>query len=354
MKEKIQIKKYILQLLSCTLVLAFAIHAKAGNEQRVGQAGASELLINPWAQSSGLGSANIACIRGHEAVFGNVAGTVHINSTELLFTNSQWFKGSDVSINAFGLSQKIGDSGVLSLSVMAMNWGEIITTTVELPDGDGTTFNPRYNIISLSYAKEFSNSIFGGFTVKIVNENLPNLKGTGIAFDGGIQYITGKTEQIKFGITMKNVGPTMKLTGDGMSFRGSYTDGPTMTVAMRSAEYELPSLITLGMSYTFDIATSHDIILMGSFTENSFSKNQFNAGLEYNYKNILFLRAGYIYEKGITNSTDRSTAFTGPAAGFTFQAPFIKGKPQSFAIDYSYRDTNPFKGVHSIGIRINL
>lgn len=344
----------ILKLLIFTLILVLSIQVRAGNEQRIGQAGASELLINPWAQSSGLGSANIACIRGHEGVFGNVAGTVHINGTELIFSNSQWFRGSDISINAFGISQKIGDVGVLSLSVMAMNWGEIVTTTVETPDGDGTTFNPRYNIIGISYAKEFSNSIFGGVTVKIINENIPNLKGTGVAFDAGIQYITGKTEQIKFGITMKNVGPTMKLNGDGMSFRGSYTDGPTMTVAMRSAEYELPSLITLGMSYTFDIAASHDIIAMGSFTENSFSKNQFNAGLEYNFKNILILRAGYIYEQGITSSADRSTAFTGPAAGFTFQAPFVKGKAQTFAIDYSYRDTNPFKGVHSIGVRINL
>ena len=30
----------------------------AGNEQRAGQAGASELLINPWARSSGWGNAN--------------------------------------------------------------------------------------------------------------------------------------------------------------------------------------------------------------------------------------------------------------------------------------------------------
>lgn len=93
---------------------------------------------------------------------------------------------------------------------------------------------------------------------------------------------------------------------------------------------------------------------MGSFTENSFSKNQFNGGLKYSFKDILILRGGYMYENGITNSVDRSTVFTGPTAGCTLQVPFKKGGERTVAIDYSYRDTNPFKGVHSLGIRINL
>ena len=55
--------------------LLFTIsHSFAGNPQRAGQAGASELLINPWARTSGWGGSNVAGITGLESQFSNVAG----------------------------------------------------------------------------------------------------------------------------------------------------------------------------------------------------------------------------------------------------------------------------------------
>jgi hypothetical protein len=47
----------------------------AGNKDRSGQAGASELLINPWGRSTGWGNAGMARIKGLEGIWGNVAGT---------------------------------------------------------------------------------------------------------------------------------------------------------------------------------------------------------------------------------------------------------------------------------------
>lgn len=68
---------------------------------------------------------------------------------------------------------------------------------------------------------------------------------------------------------------------------------------------------------------------------------------------MLMVRAGYDYERGITSDDERTTAFTGPTAGVSVELPFTKGK-STFAVDYSYRATNPFNGVHSFGARINL
>ncbi|MFA6402925.1 MAG: PorV/PorQ family protein [Salinivirgaceae bacterium] len=237
---------------------------------------------------------------------------------------------------------------------MTMDWGEIIKTTVSKPDGDGSTFRPNLTNIGVSYAKEFSNSIYGGITVKVISEQLSNLSATGVAFDAGIQYITGSREQIKFGVTMKNVGPTMKVTGDGMAIRANYAGGPIETMEMRSAEYEMPSLIKLGVAYDFDLGDIHALTLMGAFTENSFSKNQFHGGLEYGFHKILMLRGGYVYENGINSDIDRTSALTGLTAGFSLAIPIKKGEDRAFAIDYSFRDTDLFNGIHSIGIRISL
>lgn len=335
--------------------MLFISTSYAGNKQRIGQAGANELLINPWAQYSGLAGANVGNPMGIEGVFINVAGTAHLNKSEIAFANSNWLSGAGINVNAFGIAQKLGDVGVLSLTVMTMDWGKIEKTYVYKPDGDGTTYNPSYTNIGISYAKEFSNSIYGGATIKIINENTSDIGASGIALDAGIQYITGGQEQIKFGVTMKNVGPTMKMKGDGMAFRGQWdVDAPIMTAEMRSAEYEMPSLISLGASYDFFLSELHTLTVMAAFTENSFSKNQYQGGMQYNFRDMLIVRGGYAYEEGITSDTDRTTAFTGISGGFSFQVPFKKGGDQKFAIDYSYRDTDPFNGVNTIGLRIIL
>ncbi|MBL0343482.1 MAG: hypothetical protein IPP71_23065 [Bacteroidetes bacterium] len=58
-----------------TISMIFGIStAFAGNEDRAGQAGATELLINPWTRSSGWGGMNFANVRGLESQFNNVAG----------------------------------------------------------------------------------------------------------------------------------------------------------------------------------------------------------------------------------------------------------------------------------------
>jgi len=355
-------------------LLLFPTLTYSGNEQRAGQAGASELLINPWSRSSGWGSCNSSSVRGLEATFSNVAGTAFIKKTELIFSRVTWLKGTDIFINSFGLSQALGESGVLSLSVMSMDFGKIEITTVDLPEGGLGTFHPNYTNIALSFAKEFSNSIYGGATIKIINEKISDLSANGVALDAGIQYITGlgtnklgkkNRDNLKFGISLKNWGPTMKYRGDGMSIRATTQSGVIMTAENRSADFELPSLINIGISYDIKlfqkvdtinnkITSDHRISLALNYTSNSFTKDQFGFGLEYGLKNFLMIRGGYVYEKGIESYDTRTTVFTGPTAGVTLQIPLGKESGSTFSIDYSYRATNPFDGTHSIGAKITL
>lgn len=351
--------KKVLKLVLSVSVLIFATNTNvfAGNEDRAGQAGAGELLINPWARSSGWAGSNIASIRGLEAMFLNVAGTAFTPRTEVVFAHTQWLKGSDISINSFGLTQKLGESGVLGLGVMAMDFGDIEITTVSNPEGGKGTYSPQFINLGLSYARIFSNSIYGGLTVKVVSESISDVGAQGICFDAGIQYVTGFNEDkdnLQFGITLKNVGPPMKFDGDGLSFRGIVPATNTnMTIEQRSEQFELPSLVGIGAAYDFRLAESHKLTLAASFTSNAFQKDHYAAGLQYAFKEYFMIRGGMLIEDGIFEDTERTTALTGPTAGATFQVPFGKtGK--SFGIDYSYRATDPFDGVHSFGARLNL
>ena len=191
-----QINNWIKAAAIIALMLPFN-NSFAGNPQRAGQAGASELLINPWARTSGWGGANIAGVRGLEGIFSNVAGLAFTKKTELIFSQSQWLKFGDdavADISSFGFSQKVGESGVLGFSVMSMSFGEIEITTVDLPDGGIGFYSPKFMNIGVSYAKIFSNSIYGGMTIKMISEQISNVGANGIALDAGIQYVTGEKD----------------------------------------------------------------------------------------------------------------------------------------------------------------
>lgn len=329
----------------------------AGNNDRAGSAGATELLINPWARSSGWGGANTAGIRGLEAQFSNVAGLAFTPKTELLFAHTIWLKGTDIGINSFGLSQKVGESGVLGLGIMSMNFGDIPITTVDQPEGGIGTFSPSFLNIGVSYAKEFSNRIYGGMTVRLVSEAISDVKASGIAFDAGVQYVTGfnaDKDNFKFGISIKNVSAPMRFSGDGLSYRGVAPNGTTqLSVQNKSQSFELPSLLNIGVMYDAKLAADHRLSIAGNFTANSFTNDQFNLGIEYGFKNYFMLRGGFVYEKDVLSKENRTTALTGPCGGVTLEVPMGK-TGRSFAIDYSYRATNPFQGCHAFGARLNL
>jgi hypothetical protein len=352
--------KVLASILAAALLAGSAGKLQAGNEDRAGQAGASELLINPWARSSGWAGANTAGIRGLEAMYFNVAGTAFTKRTELMFCRTNWLSGAGININSFGFTQRVGETGAIGLGVMSMDFGDIPITTTDLPEGGIGTYRPNFTNIGISYAKGFSENIYGGIAIRAISESTADVAARGIALDAGIQYVTGKYEQVKFGIALRNVGPRMRFSGDGLSFRGVAPSGTySMTIEQRSSDFELPTLINIGGSYDFYFSKdstsmkNNRITVAGNFVSNSFQKDNYRLGVEYAWRSMLMIRAGYDYEAGITKDATRTTAFTGPSAGVTVELPFSK-RGSTFAVDYSYRATNPFNGVHSFGARINL
>ena len=120
-------KKYL--LLICLILPAFALYAQP---EDVGQAGGMQLSINSWARSSGLMGMNGASVDGIESNGINPAGLATTNNTELVFSSTRWLIGSDVNINTFGFSQKLGDGGsVIGLTVNSFSLGDIVLRDIE-------------------------------------------------------------------------------------------------------------------------------------------------------------------------------------------------------------------------------
>lgn len=337
------------------LVLGYSNTVFAGNKDRTGQAGATELLINPWASTAGWGNAGMSSVHGVEAMWSNVAGITATNSIDLNFSYTNWLNGSGVNAYSFGFLARVSESVVAGLYVMSFNPGEIYRTDNENPDMTLGTFKPTLMNINIAVAKSFSNSIHAGFVIKIINESISDMVGTGVALDAGIQYVTGITDNIHFGITLKNIGPTMKFSGDGLSFVSNPESfwGSSLTVIHRADQFELPTQLNIAAAYDFNFTNGSRLTAAGCFTSNSFSKDQVTLGLEGSFKDFLMLRAGYTIENGIWGDIETSectNVSNGLSLGASIQAPL--GEDMKVSVDYSYQHTHHWNGTHTVGARI--
>ncbi len=337
--------------------LAMAMPSYAGNEDRIGSAGASEVLVNPWARSSAWGTAGVAAVNGLEAQFTNIAGLAFTDRTQIKFNYTNWLGSANISLNSAGIAQRIGDQSVIALSIQAFGFGDIDITTVDLPEGGIGQFSPRKNIINLGYAREFSNSIYAGLNMKVVNENISNMRATGVAFDAGVRYVTGEQDHVKFGITLKNVGTPMTFQGDGLGQEIFYqSTGGNATLEQRSATFEMPSLLAIGGAYDFIFSESSKLTAAFAFHANSFTNDQFNIGLDYGMsleKAAFNVRAGYVLEKDVWNRETSTSSLTGLAAGFSVDALLGENK-MPIGFEYSMRMSNPFGLIHSFGVTLSL
>ncbi len=349
--------KSLVQKIALGLSLVSTLNVSAGNEDRVGSAGASHLLVNPWARSSALADATIANSNGLEATFTNIAGLAFTDKTQIKFNYSNWMGSAGIQFNSAGLAQRISESDVIAISIQSMNFGDIPITTVENPEGNIGFFSPRANVFNLGYAREFSSSIYGGINFKVISENISNMKANGIAIDAGIRYVTGENDQIKFGIALKNVGPVMRFKGDGLAQQVTYVStGYIASLEQRSATFEMPSLLSIGGSYDFIFNEVSKLNLALGFTANSFMNDQYRIGLDYGMvtpKLAFNVRAGYVYEKNILNVENRANALVGPTAGFSIDA--LAGKNKSaIGLEYCARFAGIFGTIHTIGATISL
>ncbi len=341
-----------------SIILAISIGvAFAGNPDRQGEAGASELLLNPWARSAGLHGLVTSFVSGVESMRFNPAGLGRIEGTEFVLGNTRLYEGSGIGMNAIGFASKVGKNGALGLSITTMDFGDIPITTVDQPEGIGGNLNPSFFHIGAGYSYTYANKISVGALVRVISESLTDVSAFGAALDAGVQYVTGEKDNFKLGVSLRNVGTPMRFSGEGLSFQTNNPDGVApylLTVGQRAQKFELPSVLNIGVSYDIYMNESSFVRAAGNFTSNAFSRDAIGVGAEVHFKDFLVLRGAYRYDVGSIPGEAANNLYTGLATGISLNVPFKKGSSRNIGIDYAYRTTSPFRGTHNIGIRLNI
>jgi hypothetical protein len=349
-----------MQIRITLLFLFFATFLTAGNPDRQGEAGAYELLLNPWARSIGLNAMNTAMVRGVESFSLNPAGLGRFTGKlETSFGNTLYMVGTDIKLNAFGLSQRVGKNGAIGLQVMTVGFGSIPVTTNDLPEGTGATFSPTFFNVAIGYAHTFENKVAVGILARGISETVSNLNASGFSLDAGVQYVSGDQDEFKIGIALRNVGSKMQFDGEGLA---QQLPNPNknlsypLTYNIRPASFNMPSNLNIGMAYDFHLNTQNRATIIGNFTANSFSRDEIGAGAEYSFKEMFTVRGAYKYELGSfgNNSVIQNQVNTGLTAGVSFDVPFAKDSDTKLSIDYGYMNTRVWNGTHNITLRLTL
>ena len=293
----------VLALLACAAAPAFA-----GSDERKGTGGALELRLPVGPRGTALGGSVVSDASGIDALFWNPAGLATIQRTEAMFSHTQYF--ADMKLNYAAVGTHLG-FGTLALSAKVLSIGDVIVTTEEAPDGTGEILRPTFSVLGGSFARQFTDKVMFGLTTNFVSERVRNVSAAGVSFDFGVQYQTG-FHGLRFGMAMKNFGPSMGFKGDdfNVNLRPGDTD-PTAanrTLAFSSTSFEQPSFFTLSASYDVMKDAAHHISLMSAFQNNNFVGDNYTAGAEWSYKETFALRGSWF--GSITNPLDPLTGDT--------------------------------------------
>ncbi len=347
-------KFYLFAVLALASLTAFA-----GNPDRQGEAGAYELLLNPFARSAGLASMQTANVAGAEAMRINVAGIGRVNGLEVNVSNMQYLVGSDINMNALGIASQTGNGGAFAITIAALTFNDIALTTTADPEGSGSVFSPTFFHIGLGYSKTFDDKISVGVGVRFISERIFNASAVGFAIDAGVQYVSGENDEFKLGISLRNVGLSMRFTGDGIStqFEEPVDGRFAITARNNVADFDLPFQLNIGTSYDVAIDPSNKVTLLANFTSNAFSRDNLGAGIEYSFKNLFMVRGGYNAEVGVASGSFEAPLTRAFAAGATAAIPLggvDTGRNRYLYVDFAYRPTRFFNGNYNVGIRLNI
>ena len=316
---------------------------------RAGTAGSAHLLIPVTARHTALGATStsgLANMHGLEALYSNPAGLSSNAGTAALFSRMEYV--ADIGVNYFGIGQAIGNNN-LAFTISTWDFGDIPEQTESSPEISEVTYNASFITAGLTYARQLTDRIAAGVTVKAVNESIDDVSATAVAFDAGMNYVVGETG-LRLGVSLKNIGNEIQYDGVGLTRQvrlpGQDPSANQNAVQIEAGTSELPSLLNFGVAYSRDLGASSQVTVLGNFRSNSFDQDQYAGGLELSFQELVYVRGGY----QVVQDTD-DTFFQGASFGAGLNLNLGGSR---LTIDYAYLPTDFFEDVQFITASVTL
>ncbi|MCF7804136.1 MAG: PorV/PorQ family protein [Candidatus Marinimicrobia bacterium] len=302
--------------------------------QRAGTSSFPFLKIGVGARAAGMGEAFVGIADDASALYWNPAGIAQTGGAEFIGTHTAW--PADINYEFLGYVQPVGRNIYLGASAGFLHMDPMEVRTVYNPHGTGEYFNYSDMVLGASFAMRMTDRFSFGVTLKHVQENLAGLIMDGQMLDLGTFYWTG-FKSLRFSVALTNFGPQVAPAG---TYEKPLIAGGTGE--FKYSEFSPPTVFRIGSAMNLIETGAH--VLTGSIQLNHPVDNaeNFVAGGEYKFMDMLALRGGYKL-----NADEGGLAF-----GAGVEIPMIG--MEKFRFDYAYTDFGRLTSVHRFAIGFEL
>jgi len=295
--------KKLIPLICGMACILFAEPAKSQNSADSVNAAASSLTAAPFLRmntdirSAGIGESAIALPGDNATHYANPARMVQVkNTSAIAVAYTPWMTNLVKNVALYSVSgfYKTSENEVISGGIRYFKQGELKYTS-DQGDALGQS-NPYDMAIDASYARKLSENLYIGATFRYIYSHIVNngyagyQNGSAVAADLGLYYQTkenGNGQSWHMGAVLTNLGSKIKYSNASNGYALPSTAG--LAVAFQQKLTEEDQLI-----FTADAVSPLTSPVPGkSFFQD---RMQYNAGGEYGYHSMLFVRAGYSSE----------------------------------------------------------
>lgn len=346
MKKKFLAFLLVIGMLTACVSLG---HAQVGTTtadfKKAGGSGAQFLKIGIGARAMSMGGAFSAVADDISALYWNPAGVAFLEGLNMTFEYNQWF--ADIQHSYAGFTFPLSDNYSFGLSIISLSSGDIEITTIDAPDGTGSTYSANDIAIGTTLSGRLTDQFAFGVSMKYVQNSIFDVSATLLLFDIGTIY-TLTEEGIRLGLSVSNLGTEGQFSGQSLTTlvdRSDETGGLTarpLDATLNNTPYSAPLAFRGGISYNFfRNMNDQSLIIGGDFIHLSDNPEKFNVGTEYMWNNLIALRGGYQFgydELGLT-----------VGGGINFMTESFNG-----SFDYAYADAGRLGSVNRIGVRLKF
>ena len=323
----------IVAALAC--IVAFAVPSLA-MMSKVGTAGALFLKVCMDPRRVSMGGASTAMVGDASSALANPAGLAGLTGSAVFISDAEWI--ADIRLLGGVYAFELPGKGVVALSGIAVDYGEMPLVREAAADAVVEQFRPRDVAVGISYARKWTDRLYVGGSFKYIDQSIADFSSRGIAFDFGTVYFTG-FRTLRLAMATNNFGPDMR-------FDGSYIDKYYIGTAYVEEDkiygaYDLPLDFRVGVAYDFDVSPNSRLTAAFDATHPNDYSERIHFGAEYAWDEALFLRGGY------TSNAEEMGLSAG--CGLKLSTGWGIG-----AVDYAFTDFGVFQGVHRVSLGVSF
>ena len=278
------------------------------SQSKIGTTAAQFLGIGVGSRAMSMGGAFTSMIGDPSSLYWNPGAIAHIKSDKFQITNANWLIDTNWLYGSY--IYKINYKSSIAGNIFYLDYGDEEVTTIYDQDGTGNYWSASDISTGLYYGSLLTNKFSFGAGIKYIRQTIYNESASTIAFDVGLLY-KNDSNDFRLGVNISNIGIDINLEGNDLYIDcdvdpDNSGNNENIPCILETEKYPLPIFYRIGISRDNKFSsnlistTSIDWVIPSDDVEH------LNVGIEINYYEKLFIRAGYRHigkedtEEGLT------------------------------------------------------